>query len=334
MPHQHSIAAFVVSNEPYCAKAIMALLAVRQHNPDFDLFIAGDIKTGSNLNLLDRFQIKLISLSYAHVFVQPKCTWPSEVWWLPLIPSHLYQMGYDVSLGLDGDIYTVKPFKLDVVNLLIKYPYHIAGIKNRPICRYITLDEWPPEFSEHVCKIYNLDKRIVNEIQCTNSGLLWFNNELLYEDKFDDKWIKAYKDIINTWEKYSNSKIFNGDQEGFALLIPSIRFLYISPFYNFRFHDDLAKRVVQNDCGLLEKELMAIHFVHSKPWYHYSAEDEKRYQDDIGDGKLRLKYIRKWQSDARKIFGDQCEKLRILELDKTHWSVVWQRSLERTEMGP
>lgn len=324
MTAEPSIAAFVVSDEPYCPKAIMSLLSLRHHNPNYDCFIAGSIRSDVNLKLLKRFKISLIQVDYSHIFRQPEGTWPSEVWWLPLIPRHLYHMGYDVSLGVDGDVYVVKPFILNVVQFLLTNQYHIAGIANGPISRYITLDKWPADFSKYISRSYNIDRDASNSIQCTNSGVLWFNNKLLHQNNFHDRWIEAYTDITSTWRKYSCASIFKGDQEGFAMLIPSIRFLYISPFYNFRFHNDIAIKAAQGSRETLRERLMAVHFVHSKPWYRYSEEDICRYSADIGKGVIRLMYIKKWQSVARRVYGEQANALRVLEFDKTHWGVRQQ----------
>lgn len=321
MNDDHRIAAFVVSDEPYCPKAIMALLSLRKHNPDYDLFIAGNICNKTNLNLLDKYNIKLINVNYSYIFRQPSGTWPSEVWWLPLIPKNLYELGYNVSIGIDGDIYVVNSFEENVITCLLQNNFHMAGIKNGPISRYIKLDQWPKDFAEYICTKYSIVRSKSSFIQCTNSGFLFFNNEMLYKDNFYEKWINVYLDITKMWSKYSSLDIFKGDQEGFALLMPSLHFLYISPFYNFRFHDSLAIKEVHGNLKMLKDRLIAIHFVHSKPWYNYKEEDIFRYRNDIGNGKIRFMYIKKWQDDARNIFGNQCSKLKILELDKTHWSV-------------
>lgn len=326
-------AAFVVSNEPYCPKAIMALLALRRHNPDYDCYVAGNITSKVNLALLHRYKIPLIHVDYSDVFKQPLHTWPSEIWWLPLIPRHLHEMGYDVCLGIDGDVHVVRPFSPDVVEALLTSNSHLAGIGNGALSRYITLDAWPSEFSEYICHAYGLSRQDIQTTQCTNSGVLWFNTKRLDQSSFYEVWTDSYKDVTRTWRQYSETQIFRADQQLFAILLPSIQFLYISPFYNYRFHDSFAKQEAGNDSAVLDRKLIAVHFVHSKPWYRYQEKDSARFPDDIGDGRPRISRILRWQVEAREIFGDDCEALGVLELDKTHWGVrrQWQSARAASE---
>lgn len=323
-----STAAFVVSNEPYCPKAIVALLALRRQNPNYDCYVAGNITSDANLELLQRFEIPLIRLDYSDVFKQPSHTWPSEVWWLPLIPRHLHEMGYDVCLGIDGDVHVVRPFSPDVVEALLTTNSHMAGIANGPLSRYVTLGAWPLGFSEYICRSYGLSKHNIQTTQCTNSGVLWFNTERLNQSRFHEVWIDSYKDVTRTWRRYSKVQAFRADQQLFAILMPSIQFLYVSPFYNYRFHDSIAKEKAGNDSLVLDRNLIAAHFVHSKPWYRYEEHDFARYADDIGGGRPRISRIQSWQLEAREVFGDDCEALGVLELDKTHWEVrrEWQKA--------
>lgn len=321
MLSDRTVAVFAVSNESYCPKAIVALLSVREHNPGCDLFLAGNITSQASIELLQRFGIRHLVIDYSDIFLQPPCTWPSEIWWPPMVASRLYELGYQVSVAIDGDIFAVRPFVTDIVPELLSQGYCIAGVENGPLSRYVRLGTWPPRLVDYVCHEYGMNSHLIENHQCTNSGVLWFNNALLFQENFSAKWVATYLDMKRIGGECGLPRLFRNDQEGYALLMPSIRFLFISQLYNFRFHHPAAVREAKDSVDVLKDHLKVVHFVHSKPWFRYKESDRIRFPEDIGKGRPRLCYIRDWQSFALKMFGSACDRLRVLELDKTHWNV-------------
>jgi len=288
------IAIFTTCNEAYVPYCIITLLSFKKYNPYLDCFIFGYNYSDECLFLMKKYGIKYYELYLYHVFRQKKeDKYPSECFWIFKCPHVLYELGYQYSLGVDGDMYCNQPFNLSWLNEL----KHIAGASPGSVFKMLKFIKQ----YDNLDNIFSLYDR--KDIQ---SGLIWFHNKNVVD-------INIFGKIVNAYDKSVNKGIPRKGDDSLLSLTISINWqLHVHPLpYEWNcYRMQQSKRDYHLSDSKLINTAYVAHFTMSKPW---NVEKYSNYTSKY--------FLNKWRTFAFNTFN-------INEI-KTHLPNLYEKFYDR-----
>lgn len=250
----NDLAVFCTADDAYIAPSVVALESIRRFHPEFDCFVIGNRKLVSqeNIDLLSLRDIAFVHSDQNENFEDT--TWPNTCYLSLFGPQILYGMGYEYSLGIDGDVLCVQ--SLDIESLLPNIE-GFAGIEN--------MGPRSGNFRQvdFVRKRWNLSEEILRTHN-TNTGVVFWNNKCAFDSRLSERSIQCYQECSGSFVAVDQSLLAL-----VSIIPPVLPWLIIPSRYNYRMHRDDVRRE-----GVFERDIRIYHFTGPKPWEPISLKNQ------------------------------------------------------------
>ena len=108
----------ISSNDSYVYKSVVDLLSVKKHNGsgNFEYFICGNFSNGRK-KIIKKYGLKMIELKHLRsIFKSPKDNpIPKEMFYYCSVPKICYELSFNYSIILDGDVLCLKKVDVDEI---------------------------------------------------------------------------------------------------------------------------------------------------------------------------------------------------------------------------
>ncbi|MFV0484957.1 MAG: phosphotransferase [Candidatus Saccharimonadales bacterium] len=278
----HKKCAFSTADDKYATKSAAALLSIRNHNPDLDLYLIGRSFSDATKQMLNENNIYFIEKTLRNIPLNDNIYNEESYYWFAM-PEEFAKLGYDHSLYVDGDTVTIA-------NIMSGFPTTkpIAGVSMvAATYQDILRDELETIKNNWDIKVDLSKNRI-------HSGVLFFDNHKCAEINF----FESIVDLLKTANKHGI--IIKRDNYLFTLfqaINGSALFKNLPISYNFMEICLLSEY-------LFPKEIKVYHFAYKmpKPWDKMSL--KKWLSGDV----TRLPVVFRWKKYAQ-IYMQYLDKL-------------------------
>jgi len=178
---------FTSADNSYIPFAAITLLGIRKYNPTVDLYILTSYISKDMKTLLAGYGIGYKEMDLRSIFTQ---TWdyPIECYYLFAGPELFYEMGYDRSVYVDGDL-LCKRDPLDFE--FIKDIEGMAGVPGGN-----SLDIFGGDNAK-IQRIWGIDAEVQKNRIRINSGVIYFNNHTMSATRLLDKAGAVFRQAIS-----------------------------------------------------------------------------------------------------------------------------------------
>jgi hypothetical protein len=162
---EEKVAFYCTCDDGFLVPSVIALFSIRRFHPRAGYFILGSfLEMDKALAMLDRFQIAYLELEDSSIFENSlsfstgKMRWPKECFWHLIAYSNLRAKGFPFACRVDGDVLCINPVDFELT--------------------------FKPDITVSA---------VVKKNGLLNSGVLFYNNELLDKSGFSEKVVAQYQ---------------------------------------------------------------------------------------------------------------------------------------------
>ncbi len=298
MDLRNRIAFYCCCDAPYIGKAVIALLSIKRYNNKCGYYLFTNMNDLSQ-NQID--EIKTTGISVEHLNLSDEYDvcwgkWKPICFWIFRGPEKLYELGFDYSCSVDGDVFCLNELCLDWISDVDFY----AGVENLP--RYESGNCFLKKYQHPLIKC-GLDIDLVKMTEPNiNTGVVFWNNACCKENSFYERITAVYRTI----KKLNLSNIGFGDQTLLATFSSQKGAndnIYLDDRWNFRFHKGYGNRTLLCEDN---PDVYLCHFIGVKPWRQIAEIAAWKNTTDF-----RIKMSLEWKTFAARSMKD----LRSLKFD-------------------
>jgi lipopolysaccharide biosynthesis glycosyltransferase len=288
----NKIAIFSCGNESYIEQMCVSLTVACRKNSEFVPYIISDVSDKDKIKTIQKLGITLLQADLSEKFKIHNDTWPTHMFWYFIGPEALYQQGFEYSCYIDADVYCTSKLELDWLDGI-----EIAARSDRE-----------------------------NEY---NSGVVFFNNKKMEENKLFDTALKVYnkfstdkfvqwhggkvhdQQVLTALGKGNPFNEFWGGDNTFNILDLDVTWNY--PFQHMK---DRNEEHINKDYSELKDEIKFVHFLLSRPWLPFEKWGGTHglfKTKDFPNGwvvktnkgepirETRIQFVEDWRKEVRKI---------------------------------
>ena len=270
----------------------VSLTVACRKNSEFVPYIISDVSDKDKIKTIQKLGITLLQADLSEKFKIHNDTWPTHMFWYFIGPEALYQQGFEYSCYIDADVYCTSKLELDWLDGI-----EIAARSDRE-----------------------------NEY---NSGVVFFNNKKMEENKLFDTALKVYnkfstdkfvqwhggkvhdQQVLTALGKGNPFNEFWGGDNTFNILDLDVTWNY--PFQHMK---DRNEEHINKDYSELKDEIKFVHFLLSRPWLPFEKWGGTHglfKTKDFPNGwvvktnkgepirETRIQFVEDWRKEVRKI---------------------------------
>jgi lipopolysaccharide biosynthesis glycosyltransferase len=299
-----TLAIYAAADDAYVPKAVMALRSFQRWHPGSGYFLLGTQAKMSqdSMQFIRRYNIELIDVDESRRFVKLehyKYSYPLETVVKLKGPELLAERGFPYSLVIDGDVYCVRPLKLEgLLERIEGYAGRIVGDLARTLVNKQSEQNKEFDFNpELVRQTLGIDQAALSMNYEVNGGVLFWNNMYMARIGLFDRVADVFRQCQGCFEG-------GQDLMTFTAAAYNIPFMELGDPYNFNFFED--SHMVSTELQELQKriwrgqfhDICIVHFIWCKPWLdpykpslakkHFINAWRKFILDELGDTAYRF----------------------------------------------